>query len=99
MVEKIGTEPEKGENVTTVIIRLSDGEKIKRRFLFDDPIQKLFDFVHTKEPLDNWKLVSSFPRKVISKGEYTLQQCELTPQGTVFVEEEGDLMQIVNNYK
>jgi len=87
IIEKLDPEPEKGEGVTIIIIRTSTGEKYIRRFKFDDPLEKLFNYVETIEPLDSWRLLSLFPKKVIKLEDTTFEKCGLTPQMTVFVEE------------
>jgi len=69
------------------MIRLSDGSKIRRRFLSTDPLEFVFAFVTTKELMENKVLVTHYPRKTYSDGKMTLLEAGLCPQAAMFVEE------------
>jgi len=80
-------EPEKSEKTTELMIRLTDGSRINRRFLSTDPIELVFAFVATKEIIENKVLVTHYPRKTYSDGKMTLLDAGLHPQAAMFVEE------------
>jgi len=86
--EKFLNEPEKGSRTSTVVIRLTDGTKLTRRFNFDDPLKLLFDYIEIKEEnVFNWRLIGQYPRRELINGDDTLEISGLTPQAVVYVEE------------
>ncbi|XP_028774676.1 plant UBX domain-containing protein 10 [Neltuma alba] len=88
--QSLGEEPEKGPNVTRVLIRFPNGERKERRFHSNMTIQSLYDYVDSLGCLevDDYSLVSNFPRVVYGQEKLTLslEEAGLHPQGSLFVE-------------
>ncbi|KAI3828756.1 hypothetical protein L1987_02866 [Smallanthus sonchifolius] len=86
----LGPEPEKGPDVTQVLVRLPNGERKGRRFYFTATIQSLYDFVDSSSCLEigNYTLVTNFPRVLYGpdKLSLTLKKAGLHPQVSLFVE-------------
>ncbi|CAA7403686.1 unnamed protein product [Spirodela intermedia] len=86
----LGIEPEKGLDVTQVLVRFPTGERKERRFHSSSPVSSLYDFVDSLDCLkaEKYNLVSNFPR--ISYGpekhSLTLKEAGLHPQASLFVE-------------
>lgn len=86
----LGVEPEKGPDVTRVLIRFPNGERKERRFHCSATIKSLYDYVDSLDCLnaENYCLVSSFPRVPYGPEKYsqTLKETGLHPQASLFVE-------------
>lgn len=86
----LGAEPEKGPDVTQVLVRFPTGERKGRRFSCSATIQSLYDYVDSLGclELDCYTLVSNFPRTVYGpeKKSLTLKEAGLHPQASFFVE-------------
>ncbi|PON92832.1 UBX domain-containing protein [Trema orientale] len=86
----VGAEPEKGPNVTQVLVRFPTGERKERRFHSTATIQSVYDYVDSLGCLDaeNYSLVSNFPRLVYGpeKLSLSLKEAGLHPQASLFVE-------------
>ncbi|KAF5734961.1 FAS-associated factor 2-like [Tripterygium wilfordii] len=86
----LGAEPEKGPNVTQVLVRFPTGERKDRRFHSSTTIQTLYDYVDSLGCLDaeNYSLVSNFPRVVYGREKLilSLKEAGLHPQASLFVE-------------
>lgn len=86
----LGEEPEKGPNVTQVLVRFPNGERKERRFHSTSTIQSLYDYVDSLGCLEteNYSLVSNFPRVVYGpeKLSSSLKEAGLHPQASLFVE-------------
>ncbi|XP_022721842.1 plant UBX domain-containing protein 10-like [Durio zibethinus] len=86
----LGDEPEKGPNVTQVLVRFPTGERKERRFHSTATIQSLYDYVDSLGCLEveDYSLVSNFPRVAYGpeKRSLTLKEAGLHPQGSLFVE-------------
>ncbi|KAJ8632359.1 hypothetical protein MRB53_025695 [Persea americana] len=86
----LGTEPEKGPDVTQVLVRFPTGERKERRFCSSATIQSLYDYVDSLECLkaEKYCLVSNFPRVVFGpeKHSLSLKEAGLHPQASLFVE-------------
>uniref|UniRef100_A0A2N9G0K7 UBX domain-containing protein n=1 Tax=Fagus sylvatica TaxID=28930 RepID=A0A2N9G0K7_FAGSY len=86
----LGAEPEKGPNVTQVLVRFPNGERKDRRFHSTSTIQSLYDYVDSLGCLEteNYSLVSNFPRVVYGpeKLSLSLKEAGLHPQASLFVE-------------
>ncbi|CAK8572200.1 unnamed protein product [Lathyrus sativus] len=88
--QSLGEEPEKGPNVTQVLVRFPNGVRKERRFNSTVTIQSLYDYVDSLGCLEveNYSLVSSFPRVVYGQEKLTLslKEAGLHPQASLFVE-------------
>ncbi|KAK1436116.1 hypothetical protein QVD17_01891 [Tagetes erecta] len=86
----LGPEPEKGPEVTQVLVRLPNGERRGRRFHSSATIQSLYDFVDSSGTLEmgSYTLVTNFPRMLYGpdKLSSSLKQVGLHPQASLFVE-------------
>ncbi|KAK9072106.1 hypothetical protein SSX86_008538 [Deinandra increscens subsp. villosa] len=86
----LGPEPEKGPDVTQVLVRLPNGERKGRRFHSTAKIQTLYDFVDSSGTLEtgDYTLVTNFPRVLYGpdKLSLTLKEAGLHPQASLFVE-------------
>jgi len=72
-------------------IRFKDGNSIKATFKPTDPIRTVFGHVALLLGTDNFSLMTTFPRKVYSSKDssldsITLNQAELVPTGTFIVQ-------------
>lgn len=88
--ESLGAEPEKGPNVTQVLVRFPSGERKGRRFHCTATLQSLYDYVDSLGCLevDSYTLVSNFPRVLYGpeKLSLSLKEAGLHPQASLFVE-------------
>ncbi|XP_077248511.1 UBX domain-containing protein [Tasmannia lanceolata] len=86
----LGAEPEKGPNVTHVLVRFPTGERKERRFHSSATIQSLYDYVDSLECLkaEKYSLVSNFPRVIygLEKHSLSLKEAGLHPQASLFIE-------------
>ncbi|CAN0908909.1 Plant UBX domain-containing protein 10 [Linum grandiflorum] len=88
----LGVEPEKGPDVTQVLVRFPNGERKERRFNNSTAtVQTLYDYVDSSGCLgdvEDYSLVSNFPRTVYGneKRSLTLKEAGLHPQASLFVE-------------
>ncbi|KAH0644440.1 hypothetical protein KY290_006415 [Solanum tuberosum] len=86
----LGPEPEKGPDVTQVLVRFPTGERKERRFHCTTTLQSLYDYVDSLGCLavDNYSLVSNFPRTVYGaeKLSSSLKDAGLHPQASLFIE-------------
>lgn len=86
----LGAEPEKGPDVTQVLVRFPTGERKDRRFHNTATIQSLYDYVDSLGCLEveSYSLVSNFPRVVYGpeKLSMSLKEAGLHPQASLFVE-------------
>ncbi|KAL6986466.1 Plant UBX domain-containing protein 10 [Sarracenia purpurea var. burkii] len=86
----LGSEPEKGPDVTHVLVRFPTGERKGRRFHNTATIQSLYDYIDSLGCLEveNYSLVSNFPRVVYGpdKLSLSLEEAGLHPQASLFVE-------------
>ncbi|KAK2978663.1 hypothetical protein RJ640_019120 [Escallonia rubra] len=86
----LGSEPEKGPDVTQVLVRFPNGERKGRRFHCTTTIQSLYDYVDSLGCLEmeKYTLISNFPRVVYGqeKLSQSLEEAGLHPQASLFVE-------------
>ncbi|KAI3505322.1 hypothetical protein L1887_27398 [Cichorium endivia] len=87
----LGAEPEKGPDVTQVLVRLPNGERKGRRFYCSDKVECLYDFIDSctdSLPIGNYSLATNFPRVLYGpeKLSLTLKEAGLHPQVSLFVE-------------
>ncbi|KAK4423486.1 Plant UBX domain-containing protein 10 [Sesamum alatum] len=86
----LGAEPEKGPDVTQVLVRFPSGVRKERRFHCTTTIQSLYDYVDSLGSLevDGYSLVSNFPRTVYGQEmlSLSLKEAGLHPQASLFIE-------------
>ncbi|KDP25236.1 hypothetical protein JCGZ_20392 [Jatropha curcas] len=86
----LGAEPDKGPDVTQVLVRLPTGQRKERRFHNTATIQSLYDYVDSLGLLEveTYSLVSNFPRVTYGseKLSLSLKEAGLHPQASLFVE-------------
>ncbi|KAH8941562.1 hypothetical protein BDL97_14G048300 [Sphagnum fallax] len=83
----LGKEPDKGPNVTQVLLRFPNGERKERRFMSDAKVRLLYDYVDSLGMFDgvDYHLLSNFPRTVYDQLDLTLKSAGLHPQASLFV--------------
>ena len=88
-MEMLPEEPRSGgPGVTTIVVRLPDGGRLQRRFRNEDRVCQLYDFVHGKDiGIDDFTLLSSYPRRGIESSEMTLEKAGLSPNAMLFLQE------------
>ncbi|GER36689.1 UBX domain-containing protein [Striga asiatica] len=88
--QSLGAEPEKGPDVTQVVIRFPSGLRKERRFHLTAKIQSLYDYVDSLGCLDvnGYSLISNFPRTLYGEDKLSLslKEAGLHPQASLFVE-------------
>ncbi|CAH8380909.1 unnamed protein product [Eruca vesicaria subsp. sativa] len=86
----LGEEPEKGPDVTQVLVRFPNGERKGRRFESNTKIQTLYDYVDSLGVLETeeYSLITNFPRTVYGrdKASMSLKDAGLHPQASLFIE-------------
>ncbi|RAL50963.1 hypothetical protein DM860_005319 [Cuscuta australis] len=86
----LGPEPDKGPDVTQVVVRFPSGEREGRRFYCTKTIQTLYDYVDSlgRVEVESYSLVSNFPRTVYGpdKVKLSLKEAGLHPQASLFIE-------------
>jgi len=81
-------------------IRFKDGNSIKATFKPTDPIRTVFGHVALLLGTDNFSLMTTFPRKVYSSKDssldsITLNQAELVPTGTFIVQKKPNINKLL----
>lgn len=93
---KVPEEPESSHpDAIRVLMKLSNGKRLERRFLKSHPLQALYDFVFCDEESPaEFVLVSNFPRKVYaldsSSENQTLEDAGIETNATLFVQNVED---------
>lgn len=86
----LGSEPEKGPNVTEVLIRFPNGERREHRFLCTATISSVYDYVDSLHGFNatSYKLVSNFPRVVygLDKFGISLKDAGLHPRASLYIQ-------------
>ncbi|KAM7280843.1 hypothetical protein ACFE04_007977 [Oxalis oulophora] len=81
----LGTEPEKGPDVTQVLVRFPTGERKDRRFHSTATIQSIYDYVDSLgclQDIESYSLISNFPRVVYGPDKLSLSLKEAADSGT-----------------
>jgi FAS-associated factor 2 len=86
LISKLPLEPEKGENVISLMIRLDNGKKVARRFYIDDPIKYLFMFVETQIDIDEYELGISFPKQLIKENNQSFRDAAIPSNALIYVD-------------
>ena len=92
--EALGTEPEKGPGIASIVLKLPDGSRVGRRFCKSDVMEKVFDWAEVNRmDIESACLVVSYPRKKFrypEDGDITLEQAGLFPSCILMLEERDD---------
>lgn len=82
------SEPESGDGASNLVVRLTDGSRLQRRFRKTDALKVVFDYVECNQDYDgDFDLVTNFPRKVFSDRSLNLEEAGLYPHASLFVQE------------
>ncbi|GAB6026559.1 hypothetical protein CHUAL_012975 [Chamberlinius hualienensis] len=76
--------------ISSIKIRLPNGEAITRRFLANTKLKVLLDYITVQGyPSNDYKVLSSWPRKDLTSVDWslTLEQLKLCPQETITLEQ------------
>lgn len=93
---RVPEEPESSHpDAIRVVMKLSNGKRLERRFLKSHPLQALYDFVFCDEESPaEFVLVSNFPRKVYaldsSSEDQTLEDAGIETNAMLFVQNVED---------
>ncbi|KAJ3171931.1 FAS-associated factor 2 [Geranomyces variabilis] len=84
--------PSSASTIANLSIRLPSGNRVLRRFHASDALQRVYEFVETREldPLDaeaDFCLVGMYPRRVYADLDRTLAEEGLVPSASLVVEE------------
>jgi FAS-associated factor 2 len=89
-LQNLSPEPDKSDNTSDVVIRLSNGIRITRRFLSTDTLNYVISYVNAKgEDMDHKTLVTHYPRKSFPDTTMSLKDAGQFPKAVLFVEEIG----------
>jgi FAS-associated factor 2 len=89
-LQNLSPEPDKSDQTTDVVIRLSNGERITRRFLGTDTLNYVISYVNAKgEDMDNKTLVTHYPKISFPDTTISLKDLNQFPKSVLFVEEMG----------
>uniref|UniRef100_A0A7S1XDM9 UBX domain-containing protein n=2 Tax=Compsopogon caeruleus TaxID=31354 RepID=A0A7S1XDM9_9RHOD len=84
-------EPEKGDTVASIVLRLPNGSRVSRRFLSSAPLRDVFDWADVQGvEIALACLASNFPRRLFNYPEdadISIEDANLTPSATLLVEE------------
>ncbi|XP_071953083.1 FAS-associated factor 1-like [Antedon mediterranea] len=81
------------DGVSTLRMRLPNGETLIRRFYGNHALETLFYFIGSKGyRTEEYKLLTTWPKRDVTSldGAKTFEECGLYPQETLFVEERHD---------
>eukprot|EP00656_Telonema_subtile_P021521 TRINITY_DN22558_c0_g1_i1.p1 TRINITY_DN22558_c0_g1~~TRINITY_DN22558_c0_g1_i1.p1 ORF type:complete len:345 (-),score=118.45 TRINITY_DN22558_c0_g1_i1:125-1159(-) len=78
-------EPAAGARVTKIQFGMPRGERLIRRFSYDDPVQLLKQYVNTQGVVADFRLIRSFPTEDLVDLDQTIEQAGLTPSAQVLV--------------
>lgn len=85
-----------GPDVTTVAVRMPEGNRVSRRFSKSTEMLLVREWVKAASPVERpmcaFELVSTYPRFVASEenAHLTLEQAGMHPQATLYVREIDD---------
>ncbi|KAJ3107155.1 FAS-associated factor 2 [Phlyctochytrium bullatum] len=94
--QNLGPEPPaSAKDVAKVSIRLPSGERIVRRFLADDKLEILYDFIESLDlspiPIEADVIaVNTYPRKTLLDRSQSLREAGLFPNASLIIEEKDD---------
>jgi len=86
--------PNNAEKITQLVVRLSDGSKVSRKFSIYEKMQVVFDFIDTKleDDISKYQVVTNFPQQIYSNPEETIEQAKLYPQALLFLQEKSSTL-------
>lgn len=95
VMDNIPLEPSKSEKDSVeIVVRLTDGTKVSRRFRQDNTLQHLHNWITSlseeKSIPDLFSISSSFPRKKFSDLQLTFKDAGLVGSVLLFIEEEDE---------
>ncbi|KAL3628868.1 hypothetical protein CASFOL_027914 [Castilleja foliolosa] len=78
----------KAAEVTQILIRFPNGERREHSFLSTDKIKAIYGFIDSLGLVENYKLISNFPRKVYGADQMrmSLKEAGLHPKASLFLE-------------
>eukprot|EP00127_Corallochytrium_limacisporum_P002391 Clim_evm32s119 gene=Clim_evmTU32s119 len=77
---------EDSPGVIKILVRLPQGGRLTRRFLPENTLQQVHDWVHSKEPgTDDFHLCTNFPKKIYTDEEHTVPIGDLGLSGNVML--------------
>lgn len=83
-------QPEKGPNVTQILIRFPSGDRKERRFLCTERVKSIYNYVDSLGlvAVGGYRLIATFPRRVYGsdKTHLTLKEAGLHPQTSLYLE-------------
>lgn len=83
-------QPEKGPNVTQILIRFPNGDRKERRFLCTERVKSIYNYVDSLGlvGVGRYRLIATFPRRVYGsdKMHMTLKEAGLHPQASLYLE-------------
>ncbi|KAH9313296.1 hypothetical protein KI387_028331, partial [Taxus chinensis] len=84
-----GIQPEKGSNVTQILIRFPNGDRKEHRFLCTDKVRSIYKYVDSLGlvTVGSYKLIATFPRREYGseKMNLTLTEAGLHPQASLYL--------------
>jgi len=85
---QLSPEPPASADSCSIMLRLSNGRKVARRFNKTDTLQELFNFVFAEEETElEYDLTTHFPKKTFSNPDQTFEEAGMFPKATLFVDE------------
>ena len=91
--QRIQPEPEKILDISTIRFQFPGGQKLQRRFLSNDTIGYIRDFLdvhladNTETPRLRYALFSSYPKREFNDISQTLKEAGLCPQGVLMLQD------------
>ncbi|KAK6123528.1 hypothetical protein DH2020_042735 [Rehmannia glutinosa] len=88
--QKANTSGVKKAEVTQILIRFPNGERMEHSFLCTDKIQEIYKYIDSLGlvKVENYRLISNFPRKVygFDQKRMSLKEAGLHPKASLFLE-------------
>jgi len=88
LFSKLPPEPEKGDNVVQLMIRLLNGSRVTRRFHLDSQINELYLFVQAQEDVEDFFLGTHFPKKEFRDKTQTFREVEIPLNAMIIVDKD-----------
>lgn len=76
------------KEISHIVIRIPNGERLERSFRQDDLLQIVYDYVDAQDIIPNdFILFTNFPRCAYTDMSVTLRDAGLVPSAMLFIEE------------